>query len=95
MENREDLAKRPDRYVEPMDEPSRRSHMDVLSSQLDRYEKNLAVLRTRLSPVLSQHAATYAEVRPEEVAEHPLHEQLNRLESCNQGLESIIGEIAL
>ncbi len=76
--------------------PTERSHLAELASGIDRFEKNLAVLETRVQPVLSQHGARIdVESRPEEEPEHDLAAQVKRLRLANEAFEHTIDLIHL
>jgi len=90
----------PTRDVETRwDEPSKTDefvHMRLLAERIDHYEKNLAVLETKLRPVLSNQIGYAVEVaHPEEEPEHDFAAQIKRLDNANENLEHLLRRIRL
>lgn len=69
-------------------------HLERLNEQIDKFEKNLAVLETRLRPVLVSFPET-EEALIESAPDHEFHVVIQRLANVNDALDGLINRVRL
>lgn len=69
-------------------------HLERLSAEIDKFEKNLAVMETRLRPVIVTYPES--EVALVDVApDHEFHVILQRLANANDAFDGLINRVRL